>query len=609
MDARCGVGQTWPDSGFDQNGSISGSVIDPEERRRRRLMLNRRVLGGFIVVAMVLAAALPAAAVDIPLKNWSAPATWTAPASSGSGRTALALSQGPAVPFIPVAPCRVMDTRGLGQTGAFGTPTIPANGTRTVPIPTHPTCTGIPSPVFAYSLNLTVTNTGSGAGGYLQVWPTGAAQPTSSNLNYPGVGATVANAAVVQAGTSGSINVFSANASADVIIDINGYYTWNASNSEFGSFAVTTSQNLGYAILGLNSQANGTGVWGQANNGTGAIGVKGQSTPGIGVLGASTSNVGTKGTSSTFNGVWAESTSQDGLFASGGRHGVYAISTGTTTPLFAVFGATTSTTIGTAGVFGQATGGAPTNWAQNLQGTAGVVGVTKGGYGVEGVSNPAGWAGHFITQDPSTGNVQSEVFLAPSSNYAGTFYGNVIIGSSTGGPGTLSVAGFITKAGGGFKIDDPLDPENKYLYHSFVESPDMMNIYNGIVELDALGEAIVALPAYFEALNKDFRYQLTSIGQSQPNLYVADEIQNLQFRIAGGKPHAKASWQVTGVRQDPVANANRYISEVAKEPEAKGYYLHTAAYKQPADKDLTRRMMEVQKAAEIEKARIQNQSQ
>src|ERR1019366_336167 len=94
-----------------------------------------------------------------------------------------------------------------------------------------------------------------------------------------------------------------------------------------------------------------------------------------------------------------------------------------------------------------------------------------------------------------------------------------------------------------------------------------------------------------------------------PNLYVADEIQNLQFRIAGGKPHAKASWQVTGVRQDPVANANRYISEVAKEPEAKGYYLHTAAYKQPADKDLTRRMMEVQKAAEIEKARIQNQSQ
>jgi hypothetical protein len=74
------------------------------------------------------------------------------------------------------------------------------------------------------------------------------------------------------------------------------------------------------------------------------------------------------------------------------------------------------------------------------------------------------------------------------------------------------VTGTLTKGGGMFKIDHPLDPENKYLSHSFVESPDMMNIYNGIIRLNALGEAWVVLPDYFEALNRDFRYQLTSVG-------------------------------------------------------------------------------------------------
>src|SRR6202012_2405608 len=84
--------------------------------------------------------------------------------------------------------------------------------------------------------------------------------------------------------------------------------------------------------------------------------------------------------------------------------------------------------------------------------------------------------------------------------YAGFFDGNV------SGLGTLS------KSGGSFKIDDPTDPANKYLSHSFVESPDMMNIYNGNVVTDSSGSADITLPDWFMALNKDFRYQLTVIG-------------------------------------------------------------------------------------------------
>ncbi len=74
----------------------------------------------------------------------------------------------------------------------------------------------------------------------------------------------------------------------------------------------------------------------------------------------------------------------------------------------------------------------------------------------------------------------------------------------------------MTKAGGSFRIDHPLDPEDKYLYHSFVESADMMNVYNGTVTLDGDGGARVRLPDWFEALNRDYRYQLTPIGAQLP---------------------------------------------------------------------------------------------
>ncbi len=151
--------------------------------------------------------------------------------------------------------------------------------------------------------------------------------------------------------------------------------------------------------------------------------------------------------------------------------------------------------------------------------------------------------------------------------------------------GNVAVEGTLTKYAGSFKIDHPLDPANKYLSHSFVESPDMMNIYNGNAIFDANGEAVVQLPNWFEALNKDFRYQLTCLGEFAP-IYIAQKIQGNHFKIAGGKPGMEISWQVTGIRKDAYANAHRIPVEEDKTLSERGYYLHPELYGAPEEKNL-----------------------
>lgn len=150
--------------------------------------------------------------------------------------------------------------------------------------------------------------------------------------------------------------------------------------------------------------------------------------------------------------------------------------------------------------------------------------------------------------------------------------------------GDVTVHGTITEDAASSKIDHPLDPANKYLSHSFVESPDMMNIYNGNATLDAKGEAAITLPDWFGALNKDFRYQLTAIGAPGPNLYISQEVTNNQFRIAGGKPGTKVSWMVTGIRQDAYANAHRIPVEEVKPTAERGFYRHPELFSQPEEK-------------------------
>jgi len=134
--------------------------------------------------------------------------------------------------------------------------------------------------------------------------------------------------------------------------------------------------------------------------------------------------------------------------------------------------------------------------------------------------------------------------------------------------GDLLVTGTITGASKSFKIDHPLDPENKFLYHVSIESDELLNIYTGNITLDESGEATVELPEWFEALNKDFRYNLTCIG-GFAQIYIATEVEGNQFKIAGGKEGLKVSWQVSGVRKDKHAIERNFKAEVEKTLEEK----------------------------------------
>jgi hypothetical protein len=186
--------------------------------------------------------------------------------------------------------------------------------------------------------------------------------------------------------------------------------------------------------------------------------------------------------------------------------------------------------------------------------------------------NAFGWG--VRTDGSGPNSIALEANAINGARFAGLFGGDV------------QVYGNLFKSSGSFKIDHPLDPANKYLYHSFVESPDMMNIYNGNAVLDKHGKAWVTLAEWFETLNREFRYQLTAIGAPGPNLYIAKEIAGNRFQIAGGKPGMKVSWQVTGVRQDPYAEAHRIKVEEDKPSDERGYYLHPEEYGQPKEKGI-----------------------
>ena len=169
------------------------------------------------------------------------------------------------------------------------------------------------------------------------------------------------------------------------------------------------------------------------------------------------------------------------------------------------------------------------------------------------------------------------------SGRAGLFRGDVDINGSLdisgpAGGGNLTVSG--TK---NFKIDHPLDPENKYLLHAAIESSEVLNVYSGNIITDAKGDAVVTLPEWFEVLNRDLRYQLTVIGTFAQAI-VAQKVKQNRFTIKTNIPTVEVSWQVTGVRSDAVMRNHPFKAEENKPERERGSYLSPELFGKPDER-------------------------
>jgi trimeric autotransporter adhesin len=389
------------------------------------------------------------------------------------------------------------------------------------------------------------TTTASGSLNLLYAQGTGAMSETglkvgsngritfATGQTFPGTGkgtitGVTAGTGMTGGGTSGIVTL---NIDATKVPLLNASNTFSGNQSVTGNLSASSIQAGSAALTANNSVAqtiDQSSVYGDAMEVNSAD---------VGIL-AYTTDVGIYGQSSSEYGVW-------GTTSGSGVAGVY----GDAGASFGVL----AQSVQSQALWAETQGTGSSNGA----GPDGVHGVAhaSAGSGVAGINDAAGGIGVYGRE-------------TASGSYAGRFDGNVWVN------------GNLSKNGGSFKIDHPLDPSNKYLYHSFVESPDMKNIYDGVVTLDPNGEAVVPMPDWFGALNRDFRYQLTCLGGFAP-VYIAKEMANNQFKIGGGKPGMKISWQVTGIRQDAWANSHRIPVEEAKPKDEHGTYLHPELFGAP----------------------------
>ncbi len=392
----------------------------------------------------------------------------------------------------------------------------------------------------------------------------------------------------------------------------------------------TASSGVSYGVWGQSPSPTGRGVLGYATATSGVnFGVYGRSDSpdGSGVLGWNTAVSG-----STAYGVWGEAASNqaravfgDATAAAGPATGIYGRAASTTgTGVRGEASAATGNTVGIRGSAASTTGTGVLGDALATSGSnIGVLARTASGEGAglraENTATSGAGNGHALevignlpsgdtmsVQANGTGSawairatsagsqvINAELTSTTTSGSTISAIANTVtgragyfqnaVGQAAQFVGSVDVSGTLSKGGGSFKIDHPLDPANRFLLHSFVESPDMMNVYNGNIVTDARGYATIELPEWFEALNRDFRYQLTVIGTFAQAI-VSKKVEHNRFEIRSSQPGVEVSWQVTGIRRDAWAEKHRIPVEVQKAPAERGKYLHPELYGAPAGK-------------------------
>ncbi|MBI4648013.1 MAG: hypothetical protein HY738_15865 [Bacteroidia bacterium] len=345
----------------------------------------------------------------------------------------------------------------------------------------------------------------------------------------------------INAGVSGTIGLKVTHSTVGVAISAISSATTNT----YSTIQATTASNqAGIAAVLGNSSGNGYGVSGQvAQTATAPAAVYGnnlRTNGGFGVQGFAYNGVVGNSNYADGFGVYGSNT---GTLATGDGVGVYGIGSGV-----GVMGQLNA--INGNGVFGN-----------NINTTSGnSIGVA--GLGVTGI-------------------------LGQSSNISLSY--GILSNDDMGVMNQLDVGGNFNAGGTkSFRIDHPTDPENKFLQHFCIESPEVLNLYRGSAVLNANGEAIVKLPDYFTLINTNFTYTLTPIGSSAPNLFIKEKIRDGNFTIAGGAPGLEVSWVVYAERNDLYMQNHPEAknTEPVKQGRYKGKYIHPELFGQPESKGL-----------------------
>ena len=182
-----------------------------------------------------------------------------------------------------------------------------------------------------------------------------------------------------------------------------------------------------------------------------------------------------------------------------------------------------------------------------------------------------------LIRSGATGGGHTALIVIPAdpTKQAADFEGNVdiasdlVVGDDVTVGSDITIGGMMSAAAKAFKIDHPLDPENKFLIHNSIESNERINIYSGNITTDSEGYATVTLPDYMSALNKEFKYQLTIVDKSFAQAIIWEPMNSVtnSFVIKTNTPDIQVSWQITGTRQDKWALENPMEVEVEKNNE------------------------------------------
>ena len=363
-----------------------------------------------------------------------------------------------------------------------------------------------------------------------------------------------------------------------------GVYGRAASTDGFGvAGRASATSGITYGGYFQSDSTSGRGVFGYASAASGApYGgyFQTQSTGGYGAFGYATA------TSGTTYGLFGQSDSTTG-------RGVYGLATAASGDTYGVYGRSDSTD--GRGVFGSATAGSGSTLGGRFENAS------TSGRGVGGYATAATGLNYGTYGQCSSTSGRAVYGWASATGASDTPYGvtgscsTATLGYAVYALGDMGASG--TKS---FRIDHPSDPENKYLLHYAAESPEVINFYSGKVTLDGRGEAVVELPAYFAGINKDPRYLLTAVGAPMPMLHVAEEISDealtageqagpgiapptCWFRIAGGAPGAKVSWEVKALRNDLRVRMHGAPVEREKTGLERGKYQHPEYYGRPPE--------------------------